>query len=87
MYVYVLNWNSEASVILDFDLEPDCRTPWKNFRYFPNETVTKKIEEICTFLGECGTLTLISGVLQDYFLNDNEHRREITLILNNVLQG
>lgn len=71
----------------DFEVTPDYHPPWTNFRFFKSNKIESKLQSICSFLGECGVLDVVGNLLLDFFVNDDEHRKEVTLILNNVLLG
>ncbi|KAK4882166.1 hypothetical protein RN001_005485 [Aquatica leii] len=77
----------EEYSIQDLRLDIDPLTPWKNFRYFRNDTVQKKIEMICTVLAELNTADEIIDLIVNIFYNYDDNRREATYILNNMLAG
>ncbi|KAK5650814.1 hypothetical protein RI129_001843 [Pyrocoelia pectoralis] len=77
----------EEYVIQDLEQQSCLKTPWKSFRYINSETVQKKLETACEILAKFDANEQISYLLLDIFISSNEHRREVTYILNNMLSG
>ncbi|KAF2903943.1 hypothetical protein ILUMI_02227 [Ignelater luminosus] len=73
--------------IQDLEMAVDHHTPWKNFRYCRSAAVQTKIEVACGLLAKCDVLDMATDVLLEYFMEDEENRNEITVVLNNVLVG
>ncbi|XP_017773157.1 PREDICTED: TELO2-interacting protein 1 homolog [Nicrophorus vespilloides] len=62
----------------------DSRTPWKVFR-FRDKAIEKKLEIVCSLLGQDGIKEMIFYYLVDVYRNDLKNRKEATLIINELL--
>ncbi|KAF5286843.1 hypothetical protein FQA39_LY00376 [Lamprigera yunnana] len=77
----------EEYSIEDFCSLANPQTPWKNFKYFQNEIVQRKIEVACNILAEFNTADEVIDLLINVFLGNQDKRKESTYILNNLLAG
>ncbi|XP_021917527.1 TELO2-interacting protein 1 homolog isoform X2 [Zootermopsis nevadensis] len=86
--------NSCISLLEDYslrDLEVSqvevWTSPWKQFKYFTDHSILKKMEDVCCMLGQYGDLSIMSYRLLDIFHSNPYNRKEITFLLNEILCG
>lgn len=77
----------EEYTIQELDLTPDLRTPWIQFRFFKEEQIKHKLEELCCALGKCGSFPIVSDYLLDTILYNDEYRKEAIFLLNSIILG
>ncbi|KAF5286602.1 hypothetical protein FQR65_LT12511 [Abscondita terminalis] len=77
----------EEYSIEDLTLVINPHTPWKNFYYFRNDVIQKKIETVCAVLAELNIAYGMTDFLINKFITSTNNRREATYILNNLLAG
>jgi len=61
--------------------------PWKQFRHVTDNSILRKMEDVCCMLGRYGDLNIMSYHLLDMFNRYPHDRKEITFLLNEILCG
>ncbi|XP_063229283.1 TELO2-interacting protein 1 homolog [Bacillus rossius redtenbacheri] len=59
--------------------------PWKQYEYFTDQQVLDCLESACSLLGQFSDLEILIHYFLDMLSEWPEHRKEITLILNQIL--
>ncbi|EEB15606.1 conserved hypothetical protein [Pediculus humanus corporis] len=60
---------------------------WKKFYHFTDSLIIFELEKICQLLGEHVEIEIIVDFLMDIFTKEHSFRKEILLILNQVILG
>lgn len=61
--------------------------PWKVYMYLQNELSVKDALEICRVLGKSDAIEIIVDYLLEQYRLDNEYKKEIIFLLNEMLSG
>ncbi|PSN37088.1 hypothetical protein C0J52_21168 [Blattella germanica] len=92
--IHAIELEVSVSVLEDFsyrDLEENFMygnsVPWKQFKYFVDNDILKKLVYICSIFGQYADLPILIHHLLDMFYNNSEHRKEIIILLNEILIG
>ncbi|KAJ9575488.1 hypothetical protein L9F63_007646 [Diploptera punctata] len=92
--IQAVELENSASLLEDYslrDLEANHAighsVPWKQFKHFMDDSILQKMVCVCHLLGKYGDLETLTYHLLDIFHNNSQHRKEVILLLNEILIG